>query len=327
MHAKGTDARERTPLRWRLPESSRVPSSRWWRSSSLPSPRRSSPWSILERIETTLRWVVAAIFLALALAPAVGAIEKVRIGGHRTPRWLAILAVYFLGVVFFLFVLLQVIPPIVNSAEKLGSQLPTYVQDFETWAEGNEEFRELNDKYDITATLTEQAKSLPSHLGDAASEAGSLTVKLANDLVGGVTVLALAFLLLLDRGRLYLNAVARLPGDAAERGRRIGVGIYNVVRSYVGMTLVFAIAAGIFTWVMMEILGLDLAIPLAVIVGFCDLIPLVGLTLGGAAGRDRGGVRELPDGADHLGGRVPRLPAAPGPPDPAARLPARVACG
>ena len=96
-----------------------------------------------------------------------------------------------------------------------------------------------------------------------------------------MTVLALAFLLLLDRGRLYLNAVARLPGDAGERGRRIGVGIYNVVRSYVGMTLVFAIAAGIFTWVMMEILGLDLAIPLAVIVGFCDLIPLVGLTLGG----------------------------------------------
>jgi predicted PurR-regulated permease PerM len=249
---------------------------------------------IFLRIETTLRWIVAAVFLALALAPAVGWAEGRSIRGRGLPRWLSIIVVYLAAFVFFLFVVLQVIPPIVSSIEDLGSQLPTYVKDFEQWAEQNSEFRELNDKYDITATLTQQAKELPSHLGDAASEAGSLTVTFANNLIGGVTVLALAFFLLLDRGKLYRNAVARLPGDAAARGRRIGDGVYKVVRSYVTMTLLFAIAAGVFTWVMMELLGLDLAIPLAVIVGFCDLIPLIGLTLGGMLVAIAAGIQDFP---------------------------------
>jgi predicted PurR-regulated permease PerM len=249
---------------------------------------------IFLRIETTLRWVVASIFLGLALAPAVGWVEGLRVRGRSLPRWLAILVVYLIAAAFFVFVILQVIPPIVKDVEELARQLPTYVADFENWAEQNQDFRELNDKYHITSTLTEQAKTLPSHLGDAASEAGSLTVTFAHNLVAAVTILALAFFLLLDRGKLYMNAVGRLPGDAAHRGRRIGEGVYRVVRSYVTMTLAFAIAAGVFTWVMMEILGLPLAIPLAVIVGFCDLIPLIGLTLGGILVAIAAGIHDFP---------------------------------
>ena len=249
---------------------------------------------IFLRIETTLRWVVAAIFLALALAPAVGFVEGASIRGRGLPRWLSIVFVYLAAFVFFVFVVLQVIPPIVSSIEDLGSQLPSYIKDFEVWAEQNAEFRELNDKYDITATLTEQAKQLPSDLGNAASEAGSITVTLASNLIAGITVLALAFFLLLDRGKLYMAGVARLPAEAAARGRRIGEGVYRAVRSYVTMTLLFALAAGLFTWVMMEILGLPLAIPLAVIVGFCDLIPLIGLTIGGILVAIAAGIHDFP---------------------------------
>lgn len=230
---------------------------------------------------TTLRWVVAAIFVALALAPAVGLVGRARIRGRALPRWLAILVVYVVFAAFLAFVVLQVIPPIVREIEALASKLPTYVSDFEDWAERNEQFRELNAKYDITHTLSEQAKTLPSHLGDAAGEARDVSVTLVHNLIAAITILAIAFFLLLDRGRLYMRAVGRLPGEAAERGRRIGEGIYRVVRSYVTVTLLLAIASGVFTWLMLELLGVPLAVPLAVLVGFLDLIPLIGLTLGG----------------------------------------------
>jgi predicted PurR-regulated permease PerM len=236
---------------------------------------------VVLNVRTTLRWVVAAIFLALALAPAVGLVERARIGGRGLPRWLAILVVYLAFAAFFVFVVLQVIPPIVREIEALAKQLPTYVSDFEDWASKNEQFRELNDRYDITSTLSEQAKTLPSHLGDAAGEARDVTVTLIHNLIAAITILAIAFFLLLDRGQLYMRAVGRLSGEAAERGRRIGEGIYRVVRSYVTVTLLLAIAAGIFTWLMLDLLGVPLAVPLAVLVGFLDLIPLIGLTLGG----------------------------------------------
>jgi len=236
---------------------------------------------IVLHTRTTLQWVVIAVFFALGIAPLVSLAERVRIRGRGLPRWLAILVVYLLGFIFFLFVLLQVIPPMVKEVEKLASQLPTYVSDFEDWAEGNEEFRELNDKYDITKTLTDEAKQLPSRIGDAASEAGALTVQAGQNVFAAITILALAFFLVLDRGRLYLNAVSRLPGDAAERGRRIGEGVFHVVKSYISVTLLSAVMAGLFTWIMLELLGIPMALPLAVLVAFLDLIPLIGFTLGG----------------------------------------------
>lgn len=236
---------------------------------------------IVLNARTTLRWVVAAIFLALALAPAVQLVERGRIRGRSLPRWLAIIAVYLGFAVFFVFVVLVVIPPIVREIAALASKLPTYISDFENWAEQNDKFRELNDKYHITSTLTDQAKNLPSHLGGAATEARDVTVTLVHNLIAAITILAIAFFLLLDRGQLYLRAVGRLPGDAAERGRRIGEGVYRVVRSYVTVTVLLAVAAGVFTWLMLELLGVPLAVPLAVLVGFLDLIPLIGLTLGG----------------------------------------------
>jgi predicted PurR-regulated permease PerM len=236
---------------------------------------------IVLHTRTTLQWVVIAIFFSLGVAPLVQLVERIKIRGRGMPRWLSILVVYILGFAFFVFVLLQVIPPMVKEVEKLANQLPTYITDFEDWAEENEEFRKLNDKFDITQTLNEEAQKLPSRLGDAASEAGALTVQAASNIFAAITILALAFFLILDRGKLYMNAVGRLPGNAAERGRRIGEGVFRVVKSYISVTLLSALMAGVFTWIMLEILGVPMAIPLAVLVAFLDLIPLIGFTIAG----------------------------------------------
>ena len=252
---------------------------------------------IVLHTRTTLQWVVMAVFFALGIAPLVSLVERAKIRGRGLPRWLAIMVVYLLGLLFFLFVLLQVIPPMVKEVEKLGSQLPTYISDFETWAEGNEEFRELNDKYDITKTLTDEAKELPSKLGGAASEAGELTVQAGQNIFAAITILALAFFLVLDRGKLYLGAVSRLPGDAAERGRRIGEGVFRVVKSYITVTLLSAVMAGLFTWIMLELLNVPLAVPLAVLVAFLDLIPLIGFTLGGLLIAIAAGITDFPTAA------------------------------
>jgi predicted PurR-regulated permease PerM len=233
-------------------------------------------------VRTTIRWVFAALFLTLALLPAVDAIEgRVRIRGHRLPRWLAVLFVYVGFAALMAFLVLVVIPPIVREVEALGAKAPTYVRDFRDWAEGNEEFRELNAKYDLTKTLSEQASNLPSRLGDAAGEVGSITVSVLRNLVAAVIVLTLTFFLLLDGRQHAGRAIDRLPPDVGQRLRRIGIRIAAVVKGYVTVNLLLAIAAGVFTWLLLELLGVDLAVPLAVLVGFFDLMPLVGLTIGG----------------------------------------------
>ena len=61
--------------------------------------------------------------------------------------------------------------------------------------------------------------------------------------------------------------------DAATRWRRIAARIAGVVKSYVSVNLLLAIAAGVFTWLSLELLGVDLAVTMGVIVGFLDLVP------------------------------------------------------
>jgi predicted PurR-regulated permease PerM len=231
---------------------------------------------------TTLRWLFAALFLWLALMPAVDRIESIRIRGrHPFPRWLSILLVYVIGLGIFIFLVLQVVPPIIREFEDLGAKVPGYVQDFKHWANQNSEFQDLNQKYDITAALQGQASSIPSKLGDAAGDVGSLTVSVLEHLIAVITILALTFFLLLDGRQQGERLLERFDDPTAERLRRIGTRIAGVVKSYVSVNLMLAIAAGVFTWLALELMGVDLAVTMGVIVGFLDLMPLIGFTIGG----------------------------------------------
>jgi predicted PurR-regulated permease PerM len=230
---------------------------------------------------TTLRWVAAAIFLALALDPAVTLVQRAWPRRGSMPRVLAILIVYALALAALIFLTLHVFPPIVHDIEGLAHKLPRYVHDFENWANDNKQFQDLNAKYHITDKLSQEASTLPSHLSSGASTLGSLTVSLLEHLLAAITVITLTFFLLLDGRGMVERGTGRLPGGQRERARRIAGRVAEVVKAYVSVNLLLAVAAGFLTWAFLEAEGFHLALPLAVLVAFLDLIPLIGLTVGG----------------------------------------------
>jgi predicted PurR-regulated permease PerM len=237
---------------------------------------------VVLHVRTEIRWVFAALFLALAMLPAVDRVESLRVRGRKVlPRWLAILLVYIALLGFFVFLVLQVVPPIIREFEELGSKAPGYVHDFRQWANQSQEFQDLNRKYDITQALSQQASSIPSKLGDAAGEVRSVTVSILEHLLAAITILALSFFLLLDGRQQGERLLSRMQPGAATRARRIATRIAGVVKAYVSVNLVLAVAAGVFTWLVLELLGVDLAVTMGVIVGFLDLVPLIGFTVGG----------------------------------------------
>jgi predicted PurR-regulated permease PerM len=230
---------------------------------------------------TTLRWVVTAIFLALAFDPAVNLIQRIRIGGRHVPRVAAVLAVLAVFLAGLTFLVLHVIPPAISNIEGLAKKAPTYVADLEDWANDNEQFQKLNDKYDITDKLSEQASSLPSRLGDGATALGRATVSVLEHLLAAVTILTLTVFMLIEGRGMFERGTGRLPPPERDRARRIGVRIAAVVRSYVTVNVVLAVVVGFLTWGFLSIEGFHLAAAMGALVGFLDLIPLIGLTVGG----------------------------------------------
>ncbi|MDQ3769674.1 MAG: AI-2E family transporter [Actinomycetota bacterium] len=228
---------------------------------------------LLYRVRDVLRLVGIAVFLSVAFGPAVDLLAR-----GRVPRSAAILAVYAaLGALIF-GVGLLVVPPVIDQLDRLAGDLPGYLDDLRA----NATFRELDARYGIVQTLQEQASSLPSRLGDAAGTLQSVTVGALNAVFELVTVLTIAFFLLLDRERI----VALMLGLAGERRgtelHRVGGRIYRSTAGYVAGALTIAAINALVTFVTLTILGVPFAVPLSVLMFFFGLIPLVGATIGGA---------------------------------------------
>jgi predicted PurR-regulated permease PerM len=229
---------------------------------------------LLYLVRSVVLLVFVSAFLAVALGPAVDAFAR-----RRLPRGLSILLVYLLIVAAIFGVGLLVVPPVVSQVNALANDIPSYLQDLRE----NDTFREYDDKYDITTKLEDQAKELPSRLGDAAGALRSVTVGVFSALVQLVTVLTMTFFFLLD-GRRVVDFLLRARGPAREpRYRRVADSIYRSTSGYVAGNLLISVIAGTVAYVTMLILDVPFRVPLAVLMAFLDLIPLVGATIGGVA--------------------------------------------
>jgi predicted PurR-regulated permease PerM len=228
---------------------------------------------LLYRLRDVVTLVVVAVFVALALAPAVQALAR-----RRVPRVLAILLVYvaILGSLFGAGLLL--VPPVVGEVNELARRAPQYVIDIRD----SETLHRYDLRYGITARLGQQAGRLPRFLNDAAGELEAVTVGVFRRGFELLTVLTLAFFLLLDGPRFADFAFAQLGGARERRARALAVDSGRAVGGYVAGTLAIGALAGAVSFGMMTLLGLPFAVPLAVLMAFLALIPLVGSTIGAA---------------------------------------------
>jgi predicted PurR-regulated permease PerM len=223
-------------------------------------------------IRTVIGLVLIAAFFAVAIAPAVNWLDK-----RKVPRWAAILLVY-LGIAGGIFGIgLLIVPPLVTGVETLSSNLDTYAEDLRN----NPTFAKYDDEYHITEKLQEQAKELPSKLGDAAGTLRDVTVGVFSRFVQLFSILVITFFLVKDGRRLLEFFYRQVPEVRARRFRKIAGDISDAISGYVFGNFVISVLAGLVTYVTLRILGVPFALPLAILFGFFDLIPLVGATLGG----------------------------------------------
>lgn len=227
-----------------------------------------------------IRSVLGLMFIALFLAVALGPVVEFFVR-KKVPRALAILVTYVLLLTGVFGVGLLVVPPIVDGVNNLVGNVPSYVQDLRS----SKTFAEYDDKYSITPKLKEQAAKLPSRLSDAASGLQSITVGVFGALVQLVTILVLTFFLLLDGKRILGFAVREGSENRRERidrMERIAEHAYRAVGGYVAGNITISLIAGVSAYIVMMILDIPFAVPLAVLLAFLGLIPLVGSTIGGA---------------------------------------------
>jgi predicted PurR-regulated permease PerM len=220
-----------------------------------------------------LTWIVIAAFLAVAISGPVNLLSRhMRRGFAMLIAYLCLFAIPVgLGAIL--------VPPIVNGANDLADKAPEYAAQARDFVNKNERLRKLEDDYGVITELEDQAKTLPGKVGGAAGTLKDVGIGIVNSIFAGVTILILSIFMVGNGRRWVGRAIAFQPPERAERLERAVDGIAAAIGNYVGGALAQATIAGVSSYIVMTILGIPFAGPLAVLVGVADLIPLVGATI------------------------------------------------
>lgn len=220
-----------------------------------------------------LTWILIALFLALALNPAVDWLQQRGIKRRGIAAAIAyvgaLLAIAGLGAFF--------VPILVDQVNNFIDQVPTYVQDL-TQERGRLGF--LEREYQVTDRVREAIGD-----GDAARVLGlsgtvlSVTKGILTAIVAIVTIAFMTFFMLLEGPAWSERFFSLLPEESQPRWRAVAHGIYRTVGGYVTGNLLISLIAGAVTTVVLLVLGIPFAYALGLLVAILDLIPLAGATL------------------------------------------------
>jgi predicted PurR-regulated permease PerM len=221
-----------------------------------------------------ISWVLIAAFLAIALSGPVNWLDQwMKRGFAITLVFLGLLAIP-IGITAL------IVPPLVTQINNLIQDLPRYAQEAQEFVEGNERLRSLEQDYNITGRLQEEAERLPARIGDAANVLGDIGLGVVNSLFALFTILIMTAFML-GSGRDWIErAVALQPPSRAVRLRKAFGHMGKAVGGYVGGMLAQATVAAVTAYIVLSILDVPFAAALAIIIFFADLVPLVGATIG-----------------------------------------------
>ena len=222
-----------------------------------------------------ITWVLIAAFIAVAISGPVNKLEpKVR------RRGLAITLVYLAVILVPVGLGALILPPLVQQGSDLARNLPGYADQATRFVQSNPTLSTLEEDFQLTTKLREQAAKLPERAGDAAGTLRDVGVGAVNSIFALITILILS-VFLVGSGRRWIEAAIRTrPPPQARKLARTVDRIAKAVGAYVAGAIAQAFVAGITTYIILIVLGVPFAAPLAVTVAFFDLIPLIGATIG-----------------------------------------------
>jgi predicted PurR-regulated permease PerM len=220
-------------------------------------------------------WIVISVFLALALDPLVGWIER----RGRVKRGIAISIAYALVLIVVVAVGATFVPKLIDEVNGLAQAVPGYVHDL-THGRGRLGF--LERKYHIVEKVQEQVKAGGAKkLFGLSGAAVTLTKSVISVVAATVTIVFLTFFMLLEGRNWVDRCFSLLPKRSRPRWRKVGHDIYRTIGGYVTGNIVISLIAGGSITIVLLLLGVPYAVALGLLVAILDLIPLAGATVAG----------------------------------------------
>lgn len=210
-----------------------------------------------------LKLLLVSLLLALALVPLIGWLGK---KGLKKGLSIGLISVLGLGLIAGFIGL--VVPTTVSQLSELAEDLPGMTRKLEGALPDNPVLKRASSAASKAANDPDAMKRLgdPLQLGQSA---------LSGLAAFGIALVVTVYLLA-DGRRVWAWLVAFVPRRHRAKVVKTGEGITDVVHEYVRGQGITSLACTVFAGVVLTIFKVPAAIPLAVLAGICDIIPVVG---------------------------------------------------
>lgn len=193
---------------------------------------------------------VAMIFVS-ALSPMVRFFVKLKL-----PKALSIALTYIIIITIIAGLLVTISPPLIEQSGKLAVSIPSLVDQLLDMP--------IIDRSVVSSELTNISKNI-----------FSITLSIFDNLLAIIFLLVITFYMLLERENLETRLASLFKGRE-ERIKKLIVKIQEKLGGWLQGQLVLSFVIGLLTYIGLIILNIPYALPLALIAGILEVIPVIG---------------------------------------------------
>lgn len=207
-------------------------------------------WILFQIRDIILLLFVAFIFMS-ALAPSVEKLKSIGI-----PKPLAIATIFLLVIGSLIGIITVGFTPFINQTSSFSQRL-------------NETFEKLFQVSFIDQSIIQQ------EISSFSRQAINFTLNLFENFISFVTVIVITFYLLLDKEKIESRATA-LFVNQQEKVKTLLRVIEDKLGAWLRGQVVLSLVVAVLTYIGLVALGVEFALPLAIIAGLLEVVPVIG---------------------------------------------------
>lgn len=214
-------------------------------------------WFLFAMKDILVALFIAYIIMA-ALSPMVEALR-----GYKVPKTLAVVISYVSALLVVVLLILPLVPFFVSQVQSLFANLPFYV-----------------DKVVNLLGVEVKDGQLKQFIGQGSGLLGQNALFVTSKVFGGIisvlTVLVVSFYLMLDHRKIKESITSIFPAKHTKDVLETLNLIDEKLGAWVRGQIILCFFIGALTWCVLTLLGVQFALPLAVIAGLLEVIPTIG---------------------------------------------------
>lgn len=214
-------------------------------------------WFLLQ-VKHVILYLFISYIIMSALSPFVITLKK-----WKMPHVLSVIIPYFLTILFMSLIIFALFPFFNSQIQDLFQKFPTYIN-------------QVLNMVGVSFDSSQIREFLASEIGTIGRNAFSVTSRVFGGFFSILMILVVSFYLLLDENRIKEGVVSLFSTKSQPKVKHIFAQAEEKVGAWLRGQLILSLSISFFTYLTLTFLGLEFALPLALIAGILEIVPTIG---------------------------------------------------